>query len=236
MITAAWRCYGGIDLYARTGNGPWESQWGMFSEPRNHRSTRNLPSPKANILIDNNGHACLTGFGLLTMVSDQPTVISSAMTGGAIRWMSPERFDPGKFGLRESHPTKESDRYALGMVIYEVLSGETPYALCNQLVVVQKIMDGERPKRPEGVQGAWFTAGLWQILELCWKPRPGDRPSLNVVLQCLRDVTSPPRSSDVGGYMEADINDQSDTATSDFSTPSSSPFHLRLTFNYLWGI
>ena len=158
------------------------------------------------------------------------------MTGGAIRWMSPERFDLGNFGLREGYPTKESDCYALGMVIYEVLSGETPYALCNQLVVVQKILGGERPRRPDGVQGAWFTTGLWQILELCWRSQPGDRPSLGVVLGCLRGVTPPPSLPDVGGSMETEIDDQLGGTASNFSTPSSSPFYPRLAFNFLCGI
>ena len=124
---------------------------------------RSLPGLKANILVDNNGRARLAGFGF-TIVSDESTITSPAMTGGTIRWMSPERFDPARFGLKEDHPTKASDCYALGMVIYEVLSGETPYAMCNQLVVVQKIIDGERPGRPQGARGAWFTPGLWRML------------------------------------------------------------------------
>ena len=39
---------------------------------------------------------------------------------GTYRWMSPELFDPARFGLPKVRLTKESDCYALGMVIYEV--------------------------------------------------------------------------------------------------------------------
>ena len=183
-----------------------------------HRPARSLPGPKANILIDNNGRARLAGFGL-TVVSDESTITFPAMAGGTIRWMSPERFDPVRFGLKENHPTKESDCYALGMVIYEVLSGETPYAECNQLVVVQKILAGERPGKLQGAQGTRFTVGLWQTLEDCWKPQPGDRPSLNIVLRCLQDAARPPRSPDVDGDVEVDTDDQLDAAASDPSTP-----------------
>jgi len=35
--------------------------------------------------------------------------------------MSPELIDPERFGSVGGRPTEESDRYALGMVIYEVL-------------------------------------------------------------------------------------------------------------------
>jgi len=34
--------------------------------------------------------------------------------------MSPELLDPKKFNAPDPRPTKESDRFALGMVIYEV--------------------------------------------------------------------------------------------------------------------
>jgi len=41
-------------------------------------------------------------------------------SGGTFEWMSPELLDPEKFGMKDRRPTKQSDCYALGMVIYEV--------------------------------------------------------------------------------------------------------------------
>ena len=37
--------------------------------------------------------------------------------------MSPELLDPDRFGITDNRPTKESDCYALGMVVYEVRAG-----------------------------------------------------------------------------------------------------------------
>jgi len=34
--------------------------------------------------------------------------------------MSPELLDPERFGSSDDRPTKQSDCYALGMVVYEV--------------------------------------------------------------------------------------------------------------------
>jgi len=34
--------------------------------------------------------------------------------------MSPELLDPERFGITDYRPTKKSDCYALGMVVYEV--------------------------------------------------------------------------------------------------------------------
>ena len=44
---------------------------------------------------------------------------SSLCFAGTFRWMSPELLDPSRFGS-DGRQTRESDCYALGMVIYEV--------------------------------------------------------------------------------------------------------------------
>ena len=97
------------------------------------------PIDQANILINKDHRACLTDFGHSTIVYVPPHnsgVSSSAeaprtwaesevslvphTSGGTIRWISPELLYPAMFGLDDSRPTKQSDCYALGMVVYEV--------------------------------------------------------------------------------------------------------------------
>jgi len=145
---------------------------------------------KANVLIDHTEHARLADFGLLTIRSGAANVVSStpSLQGGTHRWMSPELFDPEDFGLKDSRPTEYSDRYALGMTIYEVLSEQRPFSQCRGCVVV-KIIKGERPGRPQGVEGTWFTDDVWSTLKNCWEPIPGDRPSITSVLQCLENAS-----------------------------------------------
>ena len=165
-------------------------------------------------MIDQNGHARLADFGLLTIVSDTTNFTASVAASGTTRWMSPELLDPEQFGLEDSRPTKESDCYALGMVIYEVLSGQAPFALFKDFVVMRKVTEGERPGRPEGVKGAWFTDDLWRMLGLCWESQPERRPSIEAVLQCLEKVTitwQPPPPEE-GEDEEADEGDWDLTA------------------------
>jgi len=178
---------------------------------------------KANILIDQDGHARLTDFGLLTIVSDPTsfTASNSLVIGGTTRWMSPERLHPDQFGFEDSRPTKQSDCYALGMVMYEVLSGQAPFAPLMDLVVMRKVLDGEHPARPEGAKGVWFTDDLWGMMELCWATQPEDRPNVAAVLECLEQVSrdwEPPSPQAEENVEEVDEDDWHFTLT--VSNPS----------------
>lgn len=185
--------------------------------------------PKVNVLVDNDGHACLADFGLLTIISDEPTITSTAGGATTAQWTSPELLVPEQFGLKEGRPTEASDCYALGMVIYEVLSGRTPFAQYSFLAVVWKVLEGERPERPRGAQGMWFTDNVWETLELCWKPQPRDRINAKTVLLGLEGNPCPPMSpSDATGTVSTDSDEQSDLEI----RGTIFRFLPRLTFNY----
>ena len=146
---------------------------------------------EANILIDKTSHARLADFGLLMIVSDATDLVSSSslMQGGTFRWMGPELLAPQRFGFKDSRPTIHSDCYALGMVVYEVLSGRVPFYREPDFVVFGHVVEGKRPGRPQGVEGAWFTDGVWGVLERCWTPQPDSRPSIKDVLQYFEEVS-----------------------------------------------
>ena len=83
-----------------------------------------------NVLINQDRRPCLADFGLSAIVSVgthlDPTPIAlsrkdslmTIMEGGSYPWMSPELLDFDD--TSENRPTKESDIYAMGMVVYEV--------------------------------------------------------------------------------------------------------------------
>ena len=123
--------------------------------------------------------------------------------------MSPELLLPENFGFDYSQPTKESDCYALGMVIYEVLSGQAPFTPLKDFIVIQKVIGGEHPGRPEGAEGVWFTDCLWEMLNLCWSTQPESRPGIEAVLECLGEVsgTWKPPSPHVEEDVEPDEDD-----------------------------
>ena len=109
----------------------------MAFSQRNVSTLTSPSSAKANILINGDRRACIADFGLSTVTgvatraatrTSRSSLISndtlmSFTGGGTRRWMSPELLDPERFGMPESEdnrPTRQSDCYALGMVIYEV--------------------------------------------------------------------------------------------------------------------
>jgi len=193
-----------------------ETLRGYVFESQSHSPTL-MEIAKANILINATGHARLADFGLLTIISDT-TSFGSSIHGGTFRWMSPELFYPEKFGLKDSRRTKNSDCYALGMVIWEVLSGQVPFTRCDVYAVVAKVGKGERPARPQGAGGMWFTDGIWSMLERCWTPGPSDRPQTRDVLQCLEEVSrfwmanplaAGPSDSDTEGSIENGVTSTS---------------------------
>ena len=172
---------------------------------------------KVNILINQQGHACLADFGLITIISDPayPSTISSSSGSGTTRWMSPELLDPDHFGLKNSRPTKESDCYALGMVVYEVLRGQAPFAQYKDFTVMRKVIEGEWPERPQGAEEVWFTDGLWKMLERCWSSQPKDRPTITTVLEYLEQgsTTWHPLPPGSGDDVQSDSDNESQSTT-----------------------
>ena len=82
-------------------------------------ATRAAPGASQASLISNDSLAPLTaGASRMSLISDDSLV--SFTIGGSWRWMSPELLDPELFGVQGDRPTRQSDCYALGMVIYEV--------------------------------------------------------------------------------------------------------------------
>jgi len=138
-----------------------------------------------NILIHDDGTPLLADFGLVAPSVELKTIPLSATAppiAGSTRWMSPELLSGEK-------PTKGSDIYALGMVIYEVLTGWYPfYYLEDNWRVKAAVARGERPSKPVNARLLGFSDELSELLVRCWKKSPSDRPTLDELLCHLRDI------------------------------------------------
>ena len=119
----------------------------------------------ANIMIDANGRVLLADFGIARM---SETATTATMVGaGTPAYMAPEQ-------IKGLNPTPQTDIYALGIVLYEMLGG------------------GERPFTGEQavITGATAEKVRWEHLNLLPPPlrrfNPDIPPELeSVVLKCL---------------------------------------------------
>ena len=76
---------------------------------------------KCNILINGDGRAVITDFGLAKVKGEisEYTDKQSSMLAGSTRWMAPELSEGGETPVRI---TKESDVWAFAMTILEVIT------------------------------------------------------------------------------------------------------------------
>jgi WD40 repeat protein/serine/threonine protein kinase len=103
-----------------------------------------------NILLDNEGNAYLTDFGLAEVIKSSLESSSDTVTGSPA-YMSPEQ-------LKGELLTSQSDIYAFGIVLYEMLVGQHPYEKLSISDLIRKhlleplpLIHSQRADVPEAV-------------------------------------------------------------------------------------
>ena len=126
----------------------------------------------ANIMFAADGTPKLADLGIARFNdgSATTTVTSAGMIVGTPAYMAPEQ-------MTDSHSVDiRADIYSLGMVFFEMLSGERPNAGCSVVELLAKAIKGEgipdvRTMRPE------VSSSVAHILNLMCAPKPENRIS-----------------------------------------------------------
>src|SRR3712207_1417464 len=118
-----------------------------------------------NVLLSASGEAKVGDFGIARAASASTMTETSSIMGTAA-YMSPEQ-------VRGERVGPASDLYSLGVVLYEMLAGEPPYAADNPLATAMKHLD-EPPRRPGEVNPS-VPEGLDALTAKLLSKRPEDR-------------------------------------------------------------
>ncbi|KAH8312265.1 hypothetical protein KR044_009994 [Drosophila immigrans] len=105
---------------------------------------------------------------------------STIMTkkSGTYRYMAPEVYLGKKY-------TEKCDVYSLGITIWEVFSRKEPFELLtNPMTILDKVTkDKLRPLLEDIPECPKY---IKKLMERCWSPEPGDRPTMKAVVEILQ--------------------------------------------------
>ncbi|XP_055111510.1 tyrosine-protein kinase Lck isoform X2 [Symphalangus syndactylus] len=143
-----------------------------FIEERNyiHRDLR-----AANILVSDTLSCKIADFGLARLIEDDEY---TAREGAKfpIKWTAPEAINYGTFTIK-------SDVWSFGILLTEIVThGRIPYPGMTNPEVIQNLERGYRMVRPDNC-----PEELYQLMMLCWKERPEDRPTFDYLRSVLED-------------------------------------------------
>ncbi|MBV9312017.1 MAG: serine/threonine protein kinase [Solirubrobacterales bacterium] len=118
-----------------------------------------------NVLIDEEGSAKVTDFGIARTL-DEEGLTADGRVLGTTDYVSPEQ-------ALGQPVTGQSDLYSVGVVLYEMLTGEVPFKGESQVAVAMKHVREELPdvqaKRPE------VSAALAAVIDTATAKRPENR-------------------------------------------------------------
>ncbi|KAF8593330.1 kinase-like protein [Ceratobasidium sp. AG-I] len=145
-----------------------------------------------NILVSDDGVAKLSDFDH-SILSGGTLAFSSTTNvgGGTLRWMAPELLTSIEGGNNPpATRNMQTDVYALGMTMLEVISGKIPYSEYGHDMGVYRAIDRRNaPIRPKELfENSQQEDEIWVILLQCWDHDAAARPSASHVLNSFQNA------------------------------------------------
>jgi serine/threonine protein kinase len=120
-----------------------------------------------NILLDENGHAKVTDFGIARALDATQATRTGAYLGTAL-YSSPEQ-------LRGQKATPKSDVYSLGATLYQAAAGEPPFAGQTPIEIASQHVS--KTPTPPRERGADVSGNMEALILDCLAKNPEERPT-----------------------------------------------------------
>ncbi|KAK4355070.1 hypothetical protein RND71_024041 [Anisodus tanguticus] len=116
------------------------------------------------------------------------TLVSGGVRG-TLPWMTPELLNGSS-----SKVSEKVDVFSFGIVLWEILTGEEPYASMHYGAIIGGIVNNTlRPTIPSYCDPEWRC-----LMEQCWAPNPASRPSFTEIASRLRLLSSTSQNKTTG--------------------------------------
>lgn len=127
----------------------------------------------SNILVTAEGEPKLLDFGIAKLLSAEGELLTQTLP--ALRVMTPDYASPEQ--MHDEKLTTASDVYSLGVILYELLSGEKPYRLTSHRPgEAARVIAEEEPPRPSSKRKS-LRGDLDRIVLMAMRKEPGRRYS-----------------------------------------------------------
>ncbi|KAJ7468602.1 kinase-like domain-containing protein [Mycena latifolia] len=140
-----------------------------------------------NILVSDEGNACLADFGLASVIEGSTTdgtLTSSTNHAGSGRWFAPELIQPKSFGCEKFKRTPASDVYAFACVCLELHTGGAPFSdVSPDIAAMFLVIAGDRPARHPSM-----SDGLWTLVKAAWAQNARDRPEIGTIIESMKMI------------------------------------------------
>lgn len=135
-----------------------------------------------NIMVRTDGTVKLMDFGIARFLDDAKVTMTGALVGSPA-FMSPEQ-------AKEDPLDQRSDLFALGTVLFYLVSGHLPFTGSNPSLILKNVIEGNRPHVAE--LAPTMSATFADIIERLMATNPNDRFTTasdveRQLLQCLTE-------------------------------------------------
>ncbi|MCU0284836.1 MAG: protein kinase [Acidobacteria bacterium] len=133
-----------------------------------------------NIMVDENGKAKVTDFGIAFIADAKTKLTQEGSIIGTPEYLSPEQCEGKNVDAR-------SDIYSLGVTLYEILTGKTPYEADTPVSMLMKIVRGNFP--PIGQVNPAVPEPVQKIVEKMMQTNPQNRyTNTEELLKAIEEV------------------------------------------------